>query len=141
MLEEELRDAAGTTDGECGELLESTKSEIKRLEGLVNNFLAYARPAQPRFEPQDLNTVVSEVARFLEIDFRQHQVELRLDLEPLLPPVELDATQFKQALMNLLVNARQVLRSGGLVVVRTRAGAGGDILVEVEDDGPGIPEG
>ncbi len=144
MLEEELRDVSGmsgVTNGECGELLESTKSEIKRLEGLVNNFLAYARPAQPRFAPEDLNAVVSEVARFLEIDFRQHQLELRLDLEPLLPAVDLDATQFKQALMNLLVNARQVLPTGGVVHVRTRAGAGGDVLVEVEDDGPGIPDG
>ena len=141
MLEEELQALPGVTDGECAELLESTKSEIKRLEGLVNNFLAYARPAQPRFEAENLNAVVSEVARFLENDFRQHQVELQLDLEPLLPAVELDATQFKQALMNLLVNARQVLKGGGRVLVRTRAGAGGDILVDVEDDGPGIPAG
>ena len=141
MLEEELHALPGMAEGECAELLDSTKSEIKRLEGLVNNFLAYARPAQPRFESADLNSVVSEVARFLEIDFRQHQVELRLDLEPLLPPVELDATQFKQALMNLLVNARQVLKRGGRVLVRTRAGMGGEVVVEVEDDGPGIPAG
>jgi len=141
MLEEELQTVAPIGAGESTELLESTKSEIKRLEGLVNNFLAYARPAPARFETQSLNAVVGEVARFLEVDFRQHRVELRLDLEPLLPAVELDGTQFKQALMNLLVNARQVLKDGGCVVVRTRAGAGGDILVEVEDNGPGIAEG
>ncbi len=141
MLEEELQAAIPIAPGESAELLESTKSEIKRLEGLVNNFLAYARPAPPRFETQDLNAIVGEIARFLEGDFRQHHVELRLDLEPLLPPVELDDTQFKQALMNLLVNARQVLKNGGRVVVRTRAGVGGDIVVEVEDNGPGIPEG
>jgi len=139
MLEEELSARSELSDPEHIELLDSTKREIKRLERLVNNFLAYARPARPRLESCDLNVVIREVIRLLEADFRQSQVELIADLEPLLPHVETDQTQLKQALINLLVNARQVLTSGGAVTVRTRAGAGGDVVVEVEDDGPGIP--
>lgn len=140
MLEEELQGVPGIEDEEFGDLLDSTKSEIKRLERLVNNFLAYARPAKPRFEAMDMNVVVREVLRFLELDFRQSKVELKTDLEPLLPDVEIDETQFKQALMNLLVNARQVLTSGGNVSIATRAGSRGDVVLEIEDDGPGIPE-
>jgi len=139
MLEEELRANPDLNDQEWGELLESTKTEIKRLESLVNNFLTYARPSQPHFETRDLNGLVKELARFLEADFRKSGVELRTALEPLLPTVEIDETQFKQALMNLLVNARQVLGGGGHVTVHTRAGAGGEVVLEVEDDGPGIP--
>ncbi len=138
MLEEELSDRSELGDSEHTELLESTKREIKRLERLVNNFLAYARPARPRLASGDLNLVVRDVIRLLEADFRQSQVELRTDLEPLLPHVETDQTQLKQALINLLVNARQVLTSGGRVTVRTRAGSGGDVVVEVEDNGPGV---
>ena len=139
MLEEELQGVPGIEHEEFGDLLDSTKSEIKRLERLVNNFLAYARPAKPRFEAMDMNVVVREVLRFLELDFRQSKVELKTDLEPLLPDVEIDETQFKQALMNLLVNARQVLINGGNVSVATRAGSRGDVVLEIEDDGPGIP--
>jgi signal transduction histidine kinase len=138
MLEEELQ-GVPLDDDDFAELLESTKSEIKRLERLVNNFLAYARPAQPRFEPKDLNSVVGEVIRFLGVDFKQSEVELQSDLEPLLPTVEIDETQFKQALINLLVNARQVLRAGGCVTVRTRAGSSGEAIIEIEDNGPGVP--
>jgi signal transduction histidine kinase len=138
MLEEELAACPEMSDPEHAELLESTKSEIKRLERLVNNFLAYARPARPRFESGDLNVVVQEVMRLLEADFRQSRVELKADLEPLLPQVETDDTQFKQALLNLLVNARQVLKDGGTVTVRTRAGSHGEAVLEIEDDGPGI---
>jgi len=138
MLEEELQARPELDDPEWGELLESNKNEIKRLESLVNNFLAYARPSQPRFERRDLNALVKEVVRFLEADFRKSRVELHTALEPLLPTVEIDETQFKQALMNLLVNAAQVLAGGGNVTVRTRAGAGGEAVLEVEDDGPGI---
>ncbi len=139
MLEEELRGLPGMDAADHAELLESTKSEIKRLERLVNNFLAYARPSEPNFEPCDLNNVIREVARFLQADFQQSRVELTFD-EGMLPVVELDETQFKQALMNLLVNARQVLRGGGKVTVRSRMDERGDVTIEVEDDGPGIPE-
>jgi len=140
MLEEELESAGGMPDQEYRELLDSTKSEIKRLDGLVNNFLLYARPGSPQFKPLDLNDVVKEMLRFLENDFRQSQVGLESDLEPLLPRVELDERQFKQALMNLLVNARQVLDAGGTVKVQTRAASNGEAVLVVEDDGPGIPE-
>jgi len=140
MLEEELESAGGMPDQEYRELLDSTKSEIKRLDGLVNNFLLYARPGSPQFKPLDLNDVVKEMLRFLENDFRQSQVGLESDLEPLLPRVELDERQFKQALMNLLVNARQVLDAGGTVKVQTRAASNGEAVLIVEDDGPGIPE-
>jgi signal transduction histidine kinase len=138
MLEEELTARPEPTDPEHTELLDSTKSEIKRLERLVNNFLAYARPVPPRFESSDLNVMVHEVSRLLEADTRQSGVELREDLEPLLPHVETDESQFKQALINLVVNARQVLKDGGTVTVRTRAGSHGEVVVEVEDNGPGI---
>jgi len=139
MLEEELEGVAGLEGSEVRELLASIKSEIRRLERLVENFLLYARPTVPRFEEADLNGLLSELARFFQADFRQSGIRLDLDLEPLLPSVEMDSTQIKQALMNLLVNARQVLKPGGRVVVRSRAGSSGEAVIEVEDDGPGIP--
>ena len=138
MLEEDL-DTAGAVDEDNRELLDSTKSEIKRLERLVNNFLAYARPSPPRYEAKDLNSVVGEVVRLLDNDFRQSGVQLIQDGAAMLPSVEIDDAQFKQALINLMVNARQVLKDGGQVRVVTRAGAGGEIVLEVIDDGPGIP--
>jgi signal transduction histidine kinase len=140
MLEEELEAEGGLADKEYIELLDSTKSEIKRLEGLVNNFLAYARPGRPQFKPSDLNEIVNEVLKFLENDFKHSRVALTAELEPMLPTVELDERQFKQALMNLLVNARQVLDTQGAVCVRTRAASNGEVVLQVEDDGPGIPE-
>ncbi|HKQ62744.1 MAG TPA: ATP-binding protein [Candidatus Polarisedimenticolaceae bacterium] len=139
MLEEDVRGCAELRAGEALKSLELIQSEIKRLERLVNDFLAYARPVPPRFESHDVNAVIDETVRLLDADFRQHRVELLAELEPLLPRVELDETQFKQVLLNLLVNARQVLRDGGRVRVRTRAGASGEIVVEIEDNGPGIP--
>lgn len=140
MLEEELHANGLHESGDHAELMDSTKKEIKRLERLVNNFLAFARPAPPTFEPRDLNEVVNDVLLFLDADFRQSNVVVHTNLAQLLPTTEIDETQFKQALMNLLVNARQVLKDGGHVTVNTRAGTAGDVVLEICDNGPGIPE-
>ncbi len=139
LLEEELQEMRDGALESCRELLEATKQEIKRLEQLANNFLAYARPVPPRFAPSDLNALLRSVALFLQADFRQSGVHLELDLDPLLPSVEADETQLKQAIINLLINARQVLPSGGTARLVSRAGERGDVVVEVRDDGPGIP--
>jgi two-component system sensor histidine kinase HydH len=137
MLEEELSGMpqAGT---DWRDMLHDTKREVKRLGELVTSFLDYARGSPVLLEKRDLNAEVREVARLFQAEFDRHGLELGLDLDPGVPSWEIDDKQFRQALINLLVNARQVLRSGGRVVLRSRLGSGGDVMLEVEDDGPGI---
>jgi signal transduction histidine kinase len=139
MLGEELQGVPGLEGGEHLEMLRSMQGEIKRIATLIDVFLQYARPATPQLEVKDLNDVLNATARFLQADFRQSGVELVLELEPLLPSVELDEGQLRQALLNILGNARQVLQPGGQVRVASRAGMGGEVVVEVADTGPGIP--
>jgi signal transduction histidine kinase len=139
MLGEELQGVPELEGGEHVEMLRSMQGEIKRIANLIDVFLQYARPATPRFEVKDLNEVLNGTARFLQADFRQSGVELVLDLEPLLPSVELDEGQLRQALLNILGNARQVLQAGGRVRLSSRTGMGGEIVIEIADNGPGIP--
>jgi signal transduction histidine kinase len=138
MLGEELQGVPGLEGGEHLDMLRSMQGEIKRIANLIDVFLQYA-PATPHLEVRDLNDVLNATARFLQADFRQSGVELILDLEPLLPSVELDEGQLRQALLNILGNARQVMQPGGQVRVATRAGMGGEVVVEIADNGPGIP--
>ena len=139
MLGEELQGVPGLEGGEHVEMLRSMQGEIKRIANLIDVFLQYARPATPHLEVKDLNEVLSATARFLQADFRQSAVDLVLDLEPLLPSVELDEGQLRQALLNILGNARQVMQPGGRVRLSSRAGIGGEVVVEIADTGPGIP--
>jgi signal transduction histidine kinase len=138
MLEEELQGVSQFAESDLVDLLVSTQSEIKRLENLVNNFLLFARPSPPKFAEIDLNDVLRETATFLAADFRKTGVDLTLEPEPLLPSADADAGKIKQALMNILVNARQVLKPGGRVVLRSRPSGAGEVIVEIEDDGPGM---
>src|SRR5262249_53169108 len=139
MLDEELTAANLHQDPEAAALLASTKGEVRRLENLVPDFLMYAGPMQPRLESADLNVTVEEVVRFLRADLQQKEIALELTLSPSLPAVELDEGQFRQALLNILINAKDVLAPGGRIAVSTLIGPKGEAVVRIEDNRPGVP--
>jgi signal transduction histidine kinase len=153
MLEEEIAartggaigPASGVQAGGAGQgaddvrtYIAALQGEIRRLSSLVNNFLTYARPHQPRFESRDLNQVLREIALLLKPEFDARGLTLKLDLPPYLPPVDLDEALIRQAMMNVLINATQILKEGGTVTVQSRVGAQGEVIVTIDDDGPGI---
>jgi signal transduction histidine kinase len=138
MLEEEIGSHPGAETGDARLYLSALQAEIRRLGNLVNNFLSYARPNQPRFESRDLNGILREVCLLVRPEFDTRGLSLRQDLSAYLPPVDLDENQIRQAMMNILINASQVLKQGGSVLVESRVGPQGEAIVAIEDDGPGI---
>ncbi len=66
-------------------------------------------------------------------------VKLQIEEDSDLPEVDLDESQLRQALLNLIRNAREAMPKGGELVVAVRNAAGG-VEIHVDDDGPGIPE-
>jgi signal transduction histidine kinase len=138
MLEEDLAGRPGGVEQETREFLAALQGEIRRLSNLVNNFLSYARPNQPKFETRDLNEVLRDVCTFVRPDFETRGLRLQIELSPYLPPVELDEGQIRQALLNILMNAAHILKVGGTVRVESRVGPQGEAIVTIGDDGPGI---
>src|SRR6185295_19188161 len=108
MLEEELVEPSSSgTAVDARVYMAALQGEIRRLSTLVNNFLSYARPHQPRFESKDLNAILRDLAVFLRPEFETRKLTLHLDLSAYLPPVDLDEALIRQAMMNLLINASQ----------------------------------
>jgi signal transduction histidine kinase len=140
MLEEECQGRMREEGEELKELLYAIKGEINRLERLVNNFLTYARPQKLTMAESDLNAMVSDVARFLKAEIEQKKIALELNLDPYVPRVEMDEQQIKQALMNILINSKQVLKEGGKISIATKMGSEGKTIIEIKDNGPGIPQ-
>ena len=138
MLEEELGGRSSGEPGDAKLFLAALQGEIRRLSNLVNNFLTYARPHQARFENKDLNAILRDLCVFLRPEFENRKLHLKQDLSPYLPPVDLDEGLIRQAVMNILINATQVLKEGGTVTVASRVGPQGEAIVTIEDDGPGI---
>lgn len=138
LLEEELE---GRDDAkEAVTLLRAIKNEVERLTELTEQYLSVARRQPLRLEEEQIGEVVSEACAFMSGDLRRHGVELALNVEADLPRVKLDEAQVKQALFNLLRNAREAMPSGGTIRVGVKGASGSGVDVTVDDQGSGMDE-
>ena len=119
--------------------------EISRLEKIVNDFLAFARPSDPEFAVMKATQPLRELLPLLQPSLRNSNVQLREDFLSD-PHIKADAAQLKQVLINLVKNAAEAMLDGGTVTLRTRTErrglgprAASVVLLEVADTGPGIP--
>ena len=106
---------------------------------IVRKLLIFARQVQTQKGPVDLNRVVEDGLYFLESRCKRQGIDLIRRLEPELPRVTADEGQINQVLVNLVVNAIQVLDEGGRIIVTTMAEPRHVALV-VEDTGPGLED-
>jgi PAS domain S-box-containing protein len=86
---------------------------------LVRQILTFARKTSVVTEPVNLNEIASELGRMIEETFPR-SIAITLDLAPDLPPVDGDRTQLHQTLLNLCVNARDAMPSGGSLSITTQ---------------------
>jgi nitrogen fixation/metabolism regulation signal transduction histidine kinase len=133
LLEEEVR----STNTEAKALLRAIQREIDRLTAVTEEYLRLARLPAPRLEPESLGEIALEVGRFVSREMESSNVRLEVDVFPQLPLVAADEPQIRQALLNLLRNAREAMPEGGVVRMRARSLEGG-VEISVEDQGPGI---
>lgn len=137
MLEEEL--AGAGVPAEAKSLLVAITREVQRLEHLSEEYLRVARLPQPRMEADDLGAAVREIVGFATPEIERAGCELRLSVPDDLPPALFDEAQIRQALLNVLRNAREAMPDGGAIDVSVRA-EGMSVVVGVDDRGSGIPE-
>jgi signal transduction histidine kinase len=138
MLEEELEGKGTANPEDLRMFLRGIKGEIHRLKDLTENFLSYARPAQISMDNQDLNRFLEEICIFIQPEVEARRIHLERDLDPMLPSVEFDSALLRQAVLNILSNAQQLLEEGGTIRVRTRMAPGGEVRISIQDSGPGM---
>jgi len=119
--------------------IQTLKREVERLEGIVREFLAFARRSEVNRAPADLGQILRDTLDFVEPENAAAGIRQHADIEPGLPLVMVDDGQIRQALMNLFVNAREAMPEGGELLVRVQR-VGNDALVSVTDTGIGMSE-
>lgn len=113
------------------------ESETERLNRLVSTMLDSARPRAPVFVPTDVHVLIHQCLGLLAGQAARKQVQFSEALEAADPVVEMDAEQMNQVLLNLIMNALQILHEGGQVQAST-ADCGDELEIEIADDGPGV---
>ncbi len=124
--------------------LEVILGESERAARIVRNLLTFARKRQTTRAMVDLNQVVRETLALRAYEQKVSNVSVVEALAAGLPDVFADGHQIKQVLLNLLINAEQACigaNGRGTIVIRTSHDTDrGSLVLEVSDDGPGVPE-
>jgi signal transduction histidine kinase len=113
--------------------------EVERLERTVQNFLNFARLPTPRRSPRDLRDVVHQAVELVQARARQQGVEVQVRAPQVPVPADVDGDQVGKVLVNLFLNALDVMPGGGRLEVDVDSVPPAGVRLEVTDTGPGIP--
>jgi len=125
--------------GEEGKLMDLIIKESDRLNGILQDFLSFARPGKGRFKTLDLRNLAAEVAALLRRDAgspKRGKIEAKLGDVPLW--VRGDEDQLKQALLNLGLNGLEALEGEGWVRFEVAGAKNGEVRLSIRDNGRGI---
>ncbi len=137
LLAEDLEPAETAAGRRALKRVEVVRRECSRLQSLLDDFLNFAKVRRLHLEPSDLNHQINDVLDFYAPEADDGNVEVIRYLDPELPRVMLDREAFRQALLNLIINAKQAMPDGGQLVVRT-APQGETVEIYLIDTGIGM---
>jgi signal transduction histidine kinase len=115
------------------------EEEAARLNNIITDFLNYARPREPIFQPCRLEEIMEKNLQALGPQIDAQNYAVLKDIHPALPDIQADADMLYQAFLNLLLNAMQAMPEGGEIRIRITP-ADDRLSIQIIDQGPGIPE-
>jgi PAS domain S-box-containing protein len=118
-------------------LLEKITRQTFRASEIVNSLLNFSRMSRSELGPLDLNKIVRETLTLVEHQFTKASVEVDLSQDPDLPRIKGDPGKLQQVLLNLFLNARDAMESGGRLTVASFSQEG-TVRIAVADSGSGI---
>jgi two-component system NtrC family sensor kinase len=124
------------------EPLRVIRQEAERAANIVHNLLSFARRQEAQRQREAIGPLLQSTIALLRNELLARDVEVELQVEPDVPPLELNANQIKQVFLNLLSNAVHAIAAAGRpgrIRVHARRWLDG-LAVHVADDGPGMPE-
>lgn len=132
----EMLHRSGVSDTRRQEVSEMLQMEVSRLARLVDDLLVFGRPSSPALDRVELSAVCRDALSALEPEASEKGVALRMHGDEAV--LRGDADKLRQVVVNLVGNGIRACESGGTVDVRTEA-RNRNVILEVEDDGAGIP--
>ncbi|MFC5528785.1 ATP-binding protein [Cohnella yongneupensis] len=116
-------------------------TELERINYIVGEFVLLSKPNQwQRLVPCDMSRMLGDIVPIMQSQAIITNVTIQVEDDGQLPNVMCDVNQIKQVLINLMKNAIEAMPGGGMLDVRAREDNSGHVVIEVQDQGVGIPE-
>jgi len=141
LLAEDFQDPQSQRERRALTRVQRLQHECQRLVEVSNDFLRFARIKQLDLVPSNLDKIIDEMIDFFGPTARSANIEIKLYVPADLPPVLLDQEMFKQALLNLLLNAEQAMPEGGDLTIQATCEDSGacTVCLSLIDTGQGMP--
>jgi signal transduction histidine kinase len=141
LLAEDFKEPESQRERRALQRIQRLQQECQRLAEVSNDFLRFARVKDLNLEPTQLADVVRDLVDFFGPNARQTNIDLKTYFPADLPAVNLDRDLFKQALLNLFLNAQQAMPQGGELTVQAWPASylpQGGVVLNVIDTGKGM---
>ena len=137
LLAEDFADPQTQRERRALDRILRLQNECQRLVDVSNEFLRFARVGDLELTPTNLGEIVEELTDFFGPMARAGNIEIKSYIPADLPALALNRDMFKQALLNLLLNAQQAMPAGGEITLLARADSEG-VLFDLIDTGRGM---
>lgn len=118
-------------------ILEKIEKQTFRAAEIVNGLLNFARINGSEYRDVDVNKLIEESISLLGHQLKQSQIKLSINLDPSIPPVYGNSGKLQQVFINLFLNARDAMPSGGELKVFSSMNDS-MVTIDIEDTGVGI---
>jgi len=139
LLQKALEKKNIKKDSQTDKYFSVLKEEVDRLNRIVVEFLFAVRPMNLELREGDINGIISQVMEFVRYEMEQSKIMCLLELDENLPSILLDERYMKQAILNLVTNAKAAMPKGGVLTIATNL-VDNEIRISVCDTGTGINE-
>ena len=132
-----VKERGGADMEEAATLVTAIREQVSALDALTEEYLAFARFPRPQYEEDSVNEMVAALVEFVRPVAARQGSAVEATTDQAVPPMAIDRTLLRQAILNLVKNGLEALGRGGKLTVGTRR-VDDQVEIAVRDTGPGI---
>jgi len=132
-----VKERGGADMEEAATLVTAIREQVSALDALTEEYLAFARFPRPQYEEDSVNEMVAALVEFVRPLAARQGSAVEATTDQTVPPMAIDRTLLRQAILNLVKNGLEALGRGGTLTVGTRR-VDDQVEIAIHDTGPGI---
>jgi signal transduction histidine kinase len=132
-----VKERGGADMEEAATLVTAIREQVSALDTLTEEYLAFARFPRPQYDEDSVNEMVAALVEFVRPVAMRQGSAVEATTDQAVPPMAIDRTLLRQAILNLIKNGLEALGRGGTLTVGTRR-VDDQVEITIRDTGPGI---